>query len=241
MNSCLLMMGGSGVRLGADRPKQFVEIDGKPVFAHILGGLNVDAEIDRIIVVTHQDWTGFVEEWCGRIRADKVYGVVPGGTTRSGSVRNGLKKASEIASEDDIVLIHDATHPYVDHTGMKELVEAVRECGAATMAQRQYDTCYNIDENDLITMVAPRQFVVSGASPEAFRFGDIFRIYMDADDAELDAMTSAGAIALAHGIKMKVCTLHTCNLKITYPEDMEMLRSCAGFFFGEEQGDGKEK
>ena len=232
MNICLLMMGGSGVRLGADRPKQFVELEGKPVFAHILEGLNAEPQIDRIIVAAHHEWLDFVEEWSLRIQADKVYGIVAGGATRSESVREGLKKASEIASEDDIILIHDATHPYVDHRGMVELVDAVRTYGAATMAQRQYDTCYHIDENDLITDVAPRQFVVSGASPEAFRFGDIFKIYMEASDEELDSMTSAGAIALAHGIKMKVCTLHTINLKITYPEDMEMLRHTAGFFFG---------
>lgn len=231
MNICLLMMGGSGIRFGADRPKQFITIKSKPIFAYILDGLNQSEHIDKIIVVAHGEWLDFVEEWKERINAYKVYKIISGGSTRSESVKNGLIAAAEIANDSDIVLIHDATHPYVDIKSMGEIVKAVKKYGAATMVQRQYDTCYCIDENDMITSVTPRQFVVSGASPEAFMFGDIYKIYINASRNELDLMTSAGAIALAHGIQMKVITLQTINLKITYPRDMEILEQIPEFFF----------
>lgn len=231
MNICLLMMGGSGVRFGADRPKQFIEIDNKPVFTYILSALNATEEIDQIIVVAHCDWIQYVKEWAERLCTKKLCGIVSGGDTRSDSVKSGLLKAKEFAKNDDIILIHDVTHPYVDKAGMKELICAVNEVGAATMVQRQYDTCYNIDDNDMLINVTPRKYVVAGASPEAFRFGDIFDIYMKASEEELLEMTSAGAIALANGIKMKVCTLNTLNLKITYPTDVEILKKNPQFFF----------
>ena len=231
MNICLLMMGGSGVRFGADRPKQFVEINNKPLFYYILEGLSSSECINRIVVVTHSDWIEYVHEWSSKIEVEKIYGIVPGGSTRSESVKNGLKKIQEIASAKDIVLIHDATHPYVDKVGMEELITAVKENGAATMVQRQYDTCYTIDEDDTIVKVTPRQFVVSGASPEGFLFKDIYNIYMNASEEEFNSMTSAGAIALAHGIKMKAITLHTLNLKITYPDDMKLFQTAPEFFF----------
>lgn len=230
MNIALLMMGGSGVRFGADRPKQFVEINGKPLFSYILRGLNDEPLIDKIIIVVHADWVQFVEGWSRKIRADKVCDIVIGGESRSQSVRHGLKKAREFAHDLDVVLIHDATHPYVDHESMGELVNSVRKYGAATMAQRQYDTCYYIDANGMITQVIPRQYVVSGASPEGFLFGDIYRIYTEASETELDSMTSAGAIALTHGIRMKVCSLRTINLKITYPDDMKFLKQAPEYF-----------
>ena len=230
MNICLLMMGGSGIRFGASCPKQFVEIKNEPVFCHILRSLCKSESIDKIIVVTHKDWIDFASNWIRRIDSKKVYGVIPGGLTRSESVKNGLMKASEIAKSSDVVLIHDATHPYVDHTSMKDLISAVQQYGAATMVQRQYDTCYTINDEDMITTVTPRQYVVSGASPEGFRFGDIFDIYANAEKEELDSMTSAGAIALAHGLNMKVCTLNTLNLKITYQKDMEILKNATDFF-----------
>ena len=234
MNICLLMMGGSGTRFGADRPKQFVEIKGKPIFSYILAGLNKAKVIDRIIVVVHADWVQYVQEWTTSLKADKVFAVIPGGNTRSESVRNGLLKAHEIASANDVVMMHDATHPYVDEQGIEELVAAVNEFGGATLGQRQFDTCYLVDSNDILTSVVPRQFVVSGASPEAFRFADIYKIYNNASKEELENMTSAGAIALAHGIKMKVCTLNTLNLKITYKRDMELLERLIDTYFFEE-------
>lgn len=241
MNICLLMMGGSGTRFGANKPKQFVFVKDKPVFAYILKGLNDAESIDRIIVVTHKNWISFVNEWREILKAEKVYDVVAGGDTRSESVWNGLKKASEFAAADDVVMMHDATHPYVDDEGMKEMVAAVKEYGGATLGQRQFDTCYKIDENDFLVEVVPRQYIVSGASPEAFLFKDIFNIYNSATEEELVSMTSAGAIALEHGIKMKVCTLHSFNLKITYPNDMELLE-CAvdGYFFKEDKDSNEE-
>ena len=117
MNILLLMMAGSGVRFGADIPKQFIRIKDKPIFSYILRGYNACEDIDKIVVVTHADWIDYVEEWKATLGAEKVHNVVAGGATRSESVRNGLSEVSTFASADDVVLIHDATHPYVDVKG----------------------------------------------------------------------------------------------------------------------------
>ena len=231
MNIALLMMGGVGQRVGAPIPKQFLIIQGKPIFAYILNGINKSNYVDRIVVVTHNDWHPIVHEWINKLKAEKVYSVVSGGETRSESVLNGLNSAAEFANDDDIVMMHDATHPYVDDEGIRELVEAVKEYGGATLGQRQFDTCYRINSDDVLEEVIPRQYIVSGASPEAFYFGQIYRIYKDSDPSEFEKMTSAGAIALANGIKMKVCTLHTLNLKVTYAEDLELLRHLMTEYF----------
>lgn len=238
MNIVLLMMGGRGTRFGADIPKQFVPIHDKPIFSYILKGLNDAQAVDSIIVVVHRDWIDCVREWAQKLHADKVYAIVSGGATRSESVRNGLDKASEIADEDAVIMMHDATHPYVDAPGIAALAEAAREYGGATMGQRQYDTCYRMDENDMLVEVVPRQYLVSGASPEAFRFREIYRIYQAASQSELEKMTSAGAIALANGIRMKVCTLNTLNLKITYKEDLALLQALMNTYFFPEEGKG---
>lgn len=232
-NIVLLMMGGSGIRCGAPVPKQFVEINNKEIYSYILDGLDRLESIDDIIVVVHSDWISHVEKYCAEANLKKVYGVVAGGSTRSESVLNGLVKAKEFASDDDVVMMIDTTHPYVDEKGICELSDAVREYGGATLGQRQYDTCYRIDENDMLTQVIPRQEIVSGASPEGFLFKTIYDIYTNSTKEELDKMTSAGAIALAHNVKMKVCTLNTINLKITYPQDLEILKYLIDYNFKE--------
>ena len=234
-NIALLMMGGSGIRCGAPIPKQFVKVKNKPIFSYILKGLDKLNDIDNIIIVVHKDWIGYTQKSCEELGIKKVYGVVEGGSTRSESILNGLNKAKEIAADDDIVMMIDTTHPYVDKQGISDLIEAVKECGGATLGQRQYDTCYRIDENDMLVEVIPRQEIVSGASPEGFLFKTIYDIYNNSTKEELDKMTSAGAIALAHNVKMKICTLNTLNLKITYPNDLEILKYLIDYNFGEDE------
>ena len=173
-NIALLMMGGIGNRAGGVVPKQFIEINGKPIFLYILEALDELNCIDSIIVVVHKDYIKNATTYSKKIK--KLYSVTEGGSSRSESVLNGLKKASDFAKDDDVVMMFDATHPYVDENGIEELISAVRLYGGATLGQRQYDTCYEIDENDMLTNVVPRERIVSGASPEGFLFKTIYDI-----------------------------------------------------------------
>ena len=240
LNICILMMGGLGTRTGLDIPKQFVEIKSRPIFSYIIEGMEKASAIDSIIIVTVDEYMDYADEWCQKLNCTKLYGIVSGGRNRSESVLNGLKKAAEIATDESIIMIHDTTHPYVDNQGMLELIDAVRECGGATLGQRQYDTCYEIDANDMLVKVIPRECIVSGASPEAFKFRLIYPIYDQATEEELASMTSAGALALKHNIPMKICTLNSLNLKLTFKEDLDLLEASAGtYFFKEEIGNDR--
>ena len=235
MNFLLLMMGGSGTRFGADRPKQYTLIDDVPVFAYILKACEKVPEIDRIVVVSHKDWTDYVQEWKDKLGIAKLSHIVCGGSSRSESVLNGLSAIKGEAAADDVVLLHDATHPYMDAEGTRAVIEGVKKYGGATLGACQYDTVYRMNaETKLLEEVVPRQEIVSGASPEAFRFGDIYPIYRDASQEELNAMTSAGAIALAHHIPMVVVPANVINLKITYPGDMDVFKKLVHSYFFEE-------
>lgn len=230
-NILLLMMGGSGTRLGANIPKQYLEVDGRPIFYYIVRKYAAMEEIHEVCIVSHADWIGFVQEAIADIPFRCPVQVTAGGDTRSASVRSGLAAVQQEVAPEDIVLIHDATHPYVDTEGVREVIQAVKEVGGATLGACQYDTCYQMDGDSMIRQVIPRQELVSGASPEAFRFGDISRVYFASTDEELAAMTSAGAIALAHSIPMKVVPARCLNLKITYPEDLKLFRILIHSYF----------
>jgi len=232
MNAFLLMMGGSGTRFGRNRPKQYTVIEEAPLFSYILGAVDHVDVIDYVVVVSHGDWLDYVEEWSAKVLHNKPFKVVSGGDNRSQSVRNGLKALETVAKDDDVVMIHDATHPYIDATAMKNLVEAVKAFGGATLASKNYDTVYRTNPDGFLDKVEPREYIVAGASPEAFRFGDIHNIYFTASDEELSRMTSAGAIALAYNIPMKVIPTDVLNLKITYPNDLNLfLKLIHTYFF----------
>ena len=231
MNTLLMMMGGSGTRMGAGIPKQYIEIEGKPVFWYIVRGYAKMPEIDNICIVSHVDWIPFVKEAIADIEFGGRLLVTAGGEIRSQSIRNGLRAVESFSADTDVVMMHDATHPYVDQEGTLAVIEAVKAYGGATLGACQYDTCYQMDGDGMLVKVIPRQEIVSGASPEAFRFGDLKEIYFGADDDELASMTSAGAIALAHHISMKVVPTRTLNLKLTYPEDLELLKTLLDEYF----------
>jgi len=232
MNHVLLMMGGSGTRFGAAIPKQFVEVEGQPVFSYVMDKYDRFNKIDSIVLVCHADWVDYANEWAAKLGIAKYAGAVLGGATRSESVKNGLRRLSEYAADDDIVLIHDATHPYLDEGSTADAIAATEKLGAATLGRKQFDTVYRTDLDGNLVAVVPREEIVSGASPELFKFGAIHRIYEETPEEELELYTSAGAIALANNIPMKVIPTDYVNLKITYRHDMELFeRLFHGYYF----------
>ena len=234
MNILLLMMGGTGTRFGADIPKQYIEVENKPLYTYILKRYSQLDFIDKIVIVSHKDWLDFVKEWNEKLEIGKVAAVTAGGDTRSESVLNGLNAINAFASDDDVILIHDATHPYVDKEGTLKIIEAVKKYGGATLGACQYDTMYKMDDDNMLTEVVPRKYIVSGASPEAFSFKLIYDIYKNADPAYFEVMTSAGAIALSNNIPMQVIPTDLVNLKITHREDLEVCKKLlTNYFFTE--------
>lgn len=228
------MMGGVGSRFGAELPKQFTDINGKPLFTYIARKLAKQSCINGIVVVVNAAYLSFAREWIEKLAIAKILAVVPGGDSRSDSVFNGLKALKDIAADEDVVLMHDATHPYVDEEGTAKVAAAVAKFGSATLASLNYDTTYLMDDDNNVVKVIPRRNVIAGASPEGFRFRRIYDIYDQTPPEEMEKMTSVGAIALAHGIPMKVVPTDVLNLKITYPGDMELFkRLWKGYFFDE--------
>lgn len=228
------MMGGVGSRFGADIPKQFTMIEDKPLFTYIADKMAKLDVVTGIVIVVNSAWLEFTNEWVKRLGIRKVISVIPGGITRSDSVFNGLKALKNIASDNDPVLMHDATHPYVDEDGTKKVAEMVAEYGSATLASPNYDTTYLMDDDNNIVRVIPRKNVIAGASPEGFRFKQIYDIYAQTPEEEMEKMTSVGAIALAHNIPVKVVPTSVLNLKITYPEDMKLFMNLyKNYFFNE--------
>lgn len=231
MNILILMMGGSGTRLGTNIPKQYIEINNRPVFSYILEAHQKCEDIDRIVIVSNSVWMNYVNDWVKKLSATKVADVVKGGANRSTSVLNGLTAIKDWALDDDIVLIHDATHPYCDNEGIKQVIEAVKIYGGATLGQAQFDTVYQTYDDLCIEKTLQRKLVFSGASPEAFFYKTISNVYFNASEDELEKMTSAGAIANANSISMKVIPANVLNLKITYPNDLRLFKILLNDFF----------
>lgn len=230
MNAVIVMLGGVGQRFGAPIPKQFLMVNGHPIYLPILQHYASMESIDLICVVCHKDWIDQVKKWDSVISKDVIHTV--GGATRSHSVKNGITAIKPYCSSDDVVLIHDSTHPYFDRAAIEKIITAVKANGAATLATFGYDTVYQLDYSQcFIKNVIPRQNVVNGASPEAFKFSIISSIYENASEQELNSMTSAGAIVLEKGLRMKFIQTDILNLKITFQRDFDLFTRLGENYF----------
>lgn len=226
----LYMMGGSGTRFGAEKPKQFMIVKNNPVFLYPLFKYEEMADIDGIVIVCNSLYLEEAKQYIDKALLKKVISIVPGGETRSESVFNGLTALKQFAKEKDVVLIHDATHPFVDKENTSLLIKKIEKYGAGTMVNYIYDTAYIKDDNGFLVSTIDRRSLAVGASPEGFLFGIISDIYFNTAKSELEKMTSAGALALHFKIKMMVIEINLLNLKITYKRDMELFDSLIEYY-----------
>ncbi len=107
----VILAGGTGTRVGADIPKQFIEVDGKPILAYTIGLFEQNPHIDAIEVVCHKDWTGYVTSMVEKYEFGKVKWIVDGGSTFQDSVLNGVLALKDTLKRDDMVVISFGVSP----------------------------------------------------------------------------------------------------------------------------------
>lgn len=222
---CLLVkMGGSGIRFGSDIPKQYLELNGHPLFYWLLEQYRSLKIIDKYILVSHPNWIDFSQKIAFELLGNKLLGIVPGGDTMSKSIYNGVMYAKNFLSDEDVLLIHDVTNPVVAVDQIEDVIQATRDRGFCALTTEQVHTIYHVDNENNIEYVIPKQEVSSGYSPEGFLFGKIYDCYYKAKPEELEMMTSAIALAKEHNAKPKAIKSHIINLKITYKEDFDIYK-----------------
>ena len=106
MNIAIIFAGGSGVRMGAGVPKQFLEINGKPIIVYTLQLFQYHDMIDKIYISVLKQFIPYMEDLIGEYHLRKVAGVLPGGKTAQDSIYNALKVAESENAKDSVVLIH---------------------------------------------------------------------------------------------------------------------------------------
>ncbi|MBD0270622.1 MAG: bifunctional 2-C-methyl-D-erythritol 4-phosphate cytidylyltransferase/2-C-methyl-D-erythritol 2,4-cyclodiphosphate synthase [Acetobacteraceae bacterium] len=213
--SALLMAAGRGARFGADTPKQYLPLLGRPVLRHAAEALLQDGLVERLLPVC-------APEERGRVAAllDGLPGVlppVPGGGTRQRSVRAGLEALAASPGEPPpaAVLVHDAARPVVPAGTVARLLAALADASGAIPAQRVTDTLKRGEAGRIVATV-PRQGLWRAQTPQAFRFPELLAAHRAAagdatDDAEI-LEAAGGSVALVQGSES--------NVKITFPEDL---------------------
>jgi 2-C-methyl-D-erythritol 4-phosphate cytidylyltransferase len=205
--------------------KQFTELGGVPILIHTLRRFAASPEVSEIyIALRGNEIEGFrarLEKEAKDILRKKIR-LVEGGEHRQHSVANAI--ASVAASDDDIVLVHDAVRPFVTEEIIRDVIRAAEKYGAAIAALPAVDTVKQVERTSdgaLIVATIPRERVVLAQTPQGFRYGVLKKAF---DEAAADGFVGTDEASLVErsGHAVAVVMGAARNLKITTPGDMEL-------------------
>lgn len=224
-NAAIIFAGGTGTRMNTrSRPKQFLELHGKPILVYTLEQFNDHPEIDGIVLVVLKEWIDYCEELTGRFRLKKVKAIVAGGETALSSQRNGLRKAAELFPADTVVLIHDGVRPLIDADTISRNIASVREHGTAITVTPAIETITIKAESGEVGQIIERSKVEMARAPQSFFLRDILEAHRRAE-AEKKEFIDSASLMQHYGHKLYTVEGAPENIKITTPNDFYTFRA----------------
>lgn len=220
--AAIIAAGGRGLRLGADRPKQFLELGGRSILDLSIDALVASDRIHEIVVAVPPDHlASTTAAWAGG--AGKPLTFVAGGARRQDSVSQAFAKTAATA---DIILIHDAARPFVTAAVIDRAIDAAIAHGAAIAAIPVRDTVKQAgpgmaDGSRPITATVPRESVFLAQTPQTFRRDVLARAL--AAGSEIDA-TDEAMLVERLGLPVHIVEGDPANMKVTTPEDLAAAR-----------------
>lgn len=217
---------GLGTRMGADLPKQFIELDGVPLIIFTLRRLASCPAITEFFISTRTDDVVFLEDKVAKAGLGRPARVVHGGDTRQQSVANAL---ALVDPSTEIVLVHDAARPLVTRAQIERLIAEARERGAAILGIPAIDTVKEVkraslpEDVALISATIPRERIVLAQTPQAFSYTLLRDAFHKAQQNDATASDEA-ALVERFGHDVFVVLGSERNIKITRPSDMELAR-----------------
>ncbi len=210
------------------RPKQFLELNGKPVIVYTLELFDNHPDIDAIVVVCLEDWIPFLNKMLRKFEINKVVRVVAGGETGQQSIYNGLCAAEEIADDanDAIVLIHDGVRPLITEETITDNLKTVRESGSCITCVPATETFIVRTEGGSLS-IPERDCSLIARAPQSFLLRDIIKAHrMARSEGRCDFIDSC-TMMTHYGYSISTIMGPMENIKITTPTDFFMFRAMA--------------
>lgn len=223
MNIAIILAGGTGTRIGAGIPKQFIKIQNKPILAYTLEIIESNPQIDAIEIVCHKDWLDNVEKICAEYGITKKRWICTGGATFQESTMNGIYHLKNKVDPEDIVVMSFGVAPM---TTQEEIDDCIRVCtkhGNAISAAQMDLLLGKTKDGTNTSEPVDREYVQGFANPWAFRYGELLQTYEEAKEKKiLDAVEPhTTSLYLALGKQLWFSKHNRQNIKITYKEDIE--------------------
>ena len=211
----IVVAGGEGTRLGADLPKAFVRLGGRPLLAHSIDLFEEHPAVDRMVLVVPAEWEEPAALLANELAAGTVTAAVAGGETRALSVAAGL---GEVGADAEAILVHDAARPFASAGLIDRLLAALEQHDGAIPALPLTDTVKRVREG-VVAETLDRGELRSVQTPQAFRAAALRQAFSAPADAVRGA-TDCASLVEAAGFAVAAVAGEPGNVKITTPDDL---------------------
>lgn len=225
MNIAVIFAGGSGLRMHTkSRPKQFLDLNGKPIIIYTLELFDNHPQIDAIVVACIENWIPFLEKQLRKFEITKVIKVVPGGETGQQSIYNALCAAENAGTDDSIVLIHDGVRPLITEQTITDNINKVKQSGICITCIPATETLV-VRQTDGSLEIPSRADSLIARAPQSFFLKDIIAAHRRALAEGRNDFIDSCTMMSQYGYKLGTIIGPMENIKITTPTDFFVLRA----------------
>ena len=229
MNIPIIFAGGSGTRMNTkSRPKQFLDLNGKPIIIYTIELFDNHPDIDAIVVVCLESWIPFLEKMLKKFEINKVVRIISGGTSGQDSIYKGLCAAEAYAKEQDeknpIVLIHDGVRPLITEETITDNIAKVKECGSCITTVPAIETVI-VNKHDGTLDIPKRSDCLMARAPQSFYLKDIINAHRRSQKEGKSDFIDSCSLMSYYGYKLGLVQGPMENIKITTPTDYFVFRA----------------
>ena len=225
MVSALIFAGGVGERMNSkDIPKQFLEVDGKPIIIRTLEHFSDHDQVDNIVVVCLESWIGKLKEDIEKYRIKKVIEIISGGETGFQSIHKGLLRIAETSKDEDIVLICDGVRPMLSRQLISACIYDTLIYGMAVPVTPSIDSVLYSEDGVKCDKNLMRKKIYITQAPQGFLMKTIMKAHMEAEERNIESVSSADLL-IELGYEVHIFRGIRENIKVTTPEDLDSLRA----------------
>lgn len=228
----VVLAGGKGTRMGnVEKPKQFMEIGGRPIIVHTIEKFVANTEFEQVLVLSPKQWIKHTQDLIRKYIPEhgKVV-VMEGGTTRNETIMNAISYIEQQGklSEETIIVTHDSVRPFVTHRILEENIRYAKEYGACDTVIPATDTIVESKGHDFISTIPDRSTMYQGQTPQSFKAMQLRSLYQSLTEEEKKILTDACKILVMKGEQVHLVEGEVSNIKITYPYDMRVAEALLG-------------
>ena len=216
----LVFAGGTGQRMGADIPKQFLKVHGKEIIAHTLELFEINDEIDEIYVACIESWIEELRKIVKMYTITKVKRIFPGGISGQDTIFIGLNEIKK-ENQNAIVLIHDGVRPLVSQNTINKCIECTKKNKNAITVTECYETPIVSEDGECVKEMLPRKTVYTAQAPQCFYLEDILKIHNSErkKNQNYEGIVDSCGLVFKHGVKCNMVIGNRGNIKVTTPSD----------------------